>query len=139
MKTSKIALTCLALSFAALFNSLLAQSTTIKTSVEVQQDYSPIGGDGPQFTPPPNNLVSLKESVKADLKLYPNPSNGIFKLESNLKGSQDLRIYDLAGNLRHQETVFLKETSKIIVDLSAAPKGIYLVNLGSTTLKYQKI
>jgi len=61
--------------------------------------------------------------------IYPNPSNGIFTILLNDTPDQffDIRILNLMGN-----TVFLTSSdgaSKILVDISDMPGGVYVVTL----------
>ena len=136
LKTLFVLMAILSLSSA---NQAVAQSNVKDNSSEVETSYAPIGGGGDLFNPPPPKVVSLKESVKAELKLFPNPSTGNFKLETNLRGKQQLTIVDLAGNVHLKKEIVIDASGLIHLDLSSAARGLYLVNLGQTTLKYQKI
>jgi hypothetical protein len=120
-------------------NKAMAQSSADVNTNEAETSYAPIDGGGAILNPPPPNVVSIKESVKAELKLYPNPSSGNFNMETNLRGTHRLLIIDLAGNVHLQKEVFIDENGLLKVDLSSAARGLYLVNLGKTTLKFQKI
>ncbi len=136
LKTLFGLLLCLGLSSV---NQVMAQSSANNQAQEAESTYAPIGGGNDLFNPPPPALVSLKESVKVDLKLFPNPSSGNFKIESNLRGKQQLLIIDLAGNVHLQKEILVDASGLIAVDLSSAARGLYLVKLGQTTLKFQKI
>lgn len=139
MKKFKTLFVLVAILAASGANQVLAQSSAIINANEVQILSAPIVGGGEHINPPPRNLVSIKESVKTTLKLFPNPSTGNFNLETNLRGNQKLTIIDLAGNVHLQKNIFIGDTGLLKVDLSAAARGLYLVNLGQTTLKFQKI
>tara|TARA_R110002050_G_scaffold110010_3_gene221872 strand:- start:5739 stop:6158 length:420 start_codon:yes stop_codon:yes gene_type:complete len=139
MKNFKTLLTVMIVLAACGANQVLAQSTTIKKDNQTHVLSAPIEGGGELYNPPPPNLVSLKESVKTEMKLFPNPSSGNFNLETNLRGNQKLVIVDLAGNVHMQKNVFIDENGRVIVDLNSAARGLYLVRLGDTTLKFQKI
>jgi len=136
LKALLVLVTILALNGA---NEVMAQSGAENNTNEVQTSYAPIGGGSEFMDPPPPNVVSIKETVKAELKLYPNPSSGNFNIETNLRGNQTLLIIDLAGNVHLQKEIFINENGMIKIDLSSAARGLYLVNLGKTTLKFQKI
>jgi hypothetical protein len=139
MKKFKTLFVLVAILAASGANQVLAQSSAIINANEVQILSAPIVGGGEHINPPPRNLVSIKESVKTTLKLFPNPSTGNFNLETNLRGNQKLTIIDLAGNVHLQKNIFIGDTGLLKVDLSASARGLYLVNLGQTTLKFQKI
>ena len=117
----------------------LAQSTALKPDTNYISIYAPIKIDKEQFNPPPRPLVSLQENIKSQLKLFPNPSSGNFSLETNLRGTYNLLILDLLGNVHLNKKVFIKDDGIIKVDLSNSAKGLYLVNLGQLTLKFQNI
>tara|TARA_R110002050_G_scaffold110009_3_gene221852 strand:- start:454 stop:909 length:456 start_codon:yes stop_codon:yes gene_type:complete len=139
MKKFKTLFVLMAILTASGANQVLAQSSAIINANETQILSAPIEGEGEHINPPPRSLVSLKENVKTTLTLFPNPSAGNFNLETKLRGKQKLTIIDLAGNVHLQKDIIIDETGLIKVDLSAAARGLYLVNLGQTTLKFQKI
>lgn len=136
LKALIVLMTSLALSGA---NTLMAQNGAIDNTNEVQTTYAPISSENEEMDPPPPNVLSVKESVKADLKLYPNPSAGNLNIETNLRGSQKLLIIDLAGNVHIQKDIFIETNGLVKVDLCTAARGLYLVKLGNTTLKFQKV
>lgn len=136
LKALIVLMTSLALSGA---NTLMAQNGAIDNTNEVQTTYAPISSENEEMDPPPPNVLSVKESVKADLQLYPNPSAGNLNIETNLRGSQKLLIIDLAGNVHIQKDIFIETNGLVKVDLCTAARGLYLVKLGNTTLKFQKV
>jgi hypothetical protein len=117
----------------------LAQSTALKPDTNGISVYAPIKTNRERFSPPPRPLVSLQENIKSQLKLFPNPSSGSFSLETNLRGTYNLLILDLLGNVHLNKKVFINDDGIIKVDLSNSAKGLYLVNLGKLTLKFQNI
>jgi len=139
MKKFKTLLVVMIILGCSSLNQALAQSSTIKNNNAAYNNSAPIKDVGIHINPPPHNLASIKESVKTELRLFPNPSAGNFNLETNLRGSQKLMIFDLTGNVKLQKNVFIDENGLIKVDLNNAPRGLYLVSLGKTTLKFQKI
>jgi len=54
-----------------------------------------------------------------NMKIYPNPSTGIF----NISASANIEVYNLIGDL------ILSENNTTSIDLTAAPKGMYYVKL----------
>jgi hypothetical protein len=70
--------------------------------------------------------VDVKE-VQSDFKLYPNPTNGIFTVNS-IDGSaiQTLDIYDVAGR-RVMSVNPLR--SNVTMDITELPRGMYTIQL----------
>ncbi len=72
------------------------------------------------------DFVSVKEIAnKKDFKLYPNPANAKFYIETNaLVGEDILQVYDMRGSIILERNIFdLKET----VDVETWDAGIYFV------------
>ena len=76
-----------------------------------------------------NFIIESVENINTSLIVYPNPSGGIFTLESNLHIEDNIVIYSSTG--KSIITINPSEISdgKIIVDLSNQPKGIYIIQL----------
>lgn len=73
-------------------------------------------------------VLSTPENELPNLVVYPNPSNGIFNLntvKSNGKAFT-VSVYNLVGTMVQQ---FNWDGSKTTLDLSAAAKGIYVVQV----------
>ncbi len=69
-------------------------------------------------------IASVGEvNTLSGFKIYPNPSIGIYYIESN-NPLNDLTIYDLMGR-----KVYNSSSTKNIIDLSEQPEGIYLLQL----------
>ena len=68
-------------------------------------------------------LQSNQEVIKVDI--YPNPTNGKFKIASDTKETLSLFVFDLMGQVIYKET-FAEETT---IDLSACKPGFYLISL----------
>ena len=71
--------------------------------------------------------LSLNENHIDDIKLYPNPSNGIVNINSNHNDKYFVEIYDLLGNIIFKTT----KQGDSIIDLSSFEKGIYVVKLST--------
>lgn len=73
-----------------------------------------------------NTITSLlKNSFNNDLKTYPNPTAGIFKIDGLIEGSI-IKIYDALGKKLKTMTTNRENLS---IDLSNHPKGIYFVEV----------
>ncbi len=84
-----------------------------------------------------NDCASIEESQALELKLFPNPSNGVAQVTTNVQGLYELKILDLTG-----QVIKLIRTSNQVVDIDVSdkPAGIYFVNLTSdqrtSTIKF---
>lgn len=76
----------------------------------------------------PNSLGINDVGKEYDISLFPNPTNGHFRIESNtsLVGNSYC-IYDLTGKVISSSQII---NEKIDIDLSNLPSGIYLLNIG---------
>jgi photosystem II stability/assembly factor-like uncharacterized protein len=61
-------------------------------------------------------------------KIYPNPSNGIFQIESSKNAATNIEVYNIAGGLVYQNNFSNKLTTINLSELSA---GLYIVKLKS--------
>lgn len=84
------------------------------------------------------NDVGIAEFGANSLRLYPNPSEGQFRLElpSTLEGNVDLRILDLQGRVLVQRGAVQAEGPTMDLDLSGYPNGTYIVMLQSERSVY---
>ncbi|MFH1119468.1 MAG: S8 family serine peptidase [Bacteroidota bacterium] len=75
--------------------------------------------------------VEKKNADKADLNVYPNPSNGEITLTvGNLKGEVDLSVISLLGNIvYHAQRLTANGTLSQKLDLSHLPSGIYVISV----------
>lgn len=80
-----------------------------------------------------NDCASIGDNEQLDMKVYPNPSNGMTQLTTNVQGGYDLRILDLTG----QTIEYQKLYGQIVqLDLTDKPAGVYFINV--TTEKETK-
>lgn len=74
--------------------------------------------------------ASIEESFLSDLKIYPNPTNGIFKLISeSTVGNSKLDVISMAGELVMSQQVNL--TNEVEVDISSFENGFYLLRISN--------
>ena len=69
--------------------------------------------------------IGLKESQINSVKVFPNPGNMSFRVESD-QMIQKLKIFNLTGQLLMSQSAMALETE---VDTKELPKGIYLIEL----------
>lgn len=73
----------------------------------------------------PCGLVGIEDESLSQIKVYPNPSTGIFRLEGlpSTYLNLEVAVYDLYGNL------VLKQAQTDALDLSGQANGMYLVTI----------
>jgi hypothetical protein len=64
-----------------------------------------------------------------EIHLYPNPSHGLFVIESELTGKYTVRVTDMTGNLIKQYKEITLDRFKI--DLSGHSNGMYYIEVSS--------
>jgi PKD repeat protein len=74
--------------------------------------------------------TGLKNS-SAEIKAYPNPTNGIVTLVSSENASSQVRVFDLAGRKIINKTVNFLENAQNILDLTAFSNGVYFIKVDS--------
>jgi hypothetical protein len=91
-----------------------------------------------QGTGDPSNYLS--ELNVLNLKVYPNPSYGIFNIQQDNKDELRITIYDLQGKLLQELS---SSENSIEIDLSNLNNGLYLLKIksltGSKEIKITKI
>ena len=87
-----------------------------------------VSGDCGDVTSETANLsvtTSIKELSEFGIKIYPNPSEGIFNVQySNLDKAVEIIIYSLDGKVVYNEKHFSKTN---VIDISDKVKGMYIV------------
>ena len=72
------------------------------------------------------STTSIKELTTHNFIVYPNPTNGLFTINSNKSKPYDIQVFDILGNIIYQQT---NNNTKTIIDLTTNTKGIYLVSI----------
>lgn len=71
-----------------------------------------------------DNTLSTNLFNKNTLVIYPNPSNGIYTLQTNeINDTKSISIYTLLGQKIYDAVISSNETT---IDISNQPKGVYL-------------
>lgn len=73
----------------------------------------------------PNAIAGV---VKQDVKVYPNPSQGIFNIDLNSHEVDEILVFDLAGNIVYSERL-RNDSQSIIINLSSQKQGMYILEL----------
>ena len=74
-----------------------------------------------------HDAVGLSSITKKDVKIYPNPTNGLFTVVTEDNDSR-IEIYSVNGQLVYSEQVSSLKTQ---IDLSNLVKGIYFIKVSS--------
>ena len=82
--------------------------------------------------------LSTEEFNQKTLTVYPNPSTGIFNINSNENiENASIKVFDLNGRMIHQSK---KNTDNKVLDLTHSQNGIYILNIQKGIYNYsQKI
>jgi len=85
----------------------------------------------------PNGQAPFGDALKANLKIYPNPTSGILTIEG-LKGNGRISIHSVLGKIERKFQ--FDEKLPIAINLEELADGIYFLsiqsNLGSITTKF---
>jgi hypothetical protein len=73
--------------------------------------------------------------VQKELKLYPNPTNGVINIEmSGVKGDLNVSFFNLNGSMVHTENMNNSSKAKVLksqINLFRLAKGMYIVKLSN--------
>ena len=91
-------------------------------------------------TPPIPVVTSVNEDAISSIGIYPNPSNGVFKLNIGRNKSEELKlnIYNMTGAKIFSADKFAEGQKLISVDLSKQPAGVYFFEVNIPTGKVIK-
>ncbi len=78
---------------------------------------------------------NIKEQTKSDIRVYPNPSNGIFYINSKNKSQKKYEIYDITGRIV-KKGILNNSINKI--NLENVKNGNYLIKINNKTFKLIK-
>lgn len=82
------------------------------------------------------NLVSYDDK---GISVFPNPSNGLFTLESRYDLDKvSITVYTMDGRLLYEGKIDLLNTPKIL-DLSSFSKGMYILKVESSAFRISKL
>ena len=81
------------------------------------------------------NEVPSKEQLSDRIRIFPNPSDGVFHLELLYSGPEEItaKVFDITGKMiRDISDQLLSGDSKVTadVDLESPGSGIYLLRIG---------
>ncbi len=108
----------------------LPVGTTIKNTAGIYFDYNAPVNTGTTITTLSVTVTGINELASSDLKIYPNPTTGIFIIENKGGDIQKIKIYNLLGEQILVDKI--SKDSKQIIDLSNQTKGVYFVEIVGT-------
>lgn len=73
----------------------------------------------------PGFLMAVNEISTNPLRIYPNPSEGLFTIECDIEGTMEIAVRDAAGKLVLNDTY----SGNYQLDLSGMENGYYIVHL----------
>lgn len=62
------------------------------------------------------------------ISVYPNPSNGKFKINSDTKSVNSVEIFDMTGNKIYSKA-HLNQLDANVINISTVPKGVYFLRI----------
>lgn len=74
------------------------------------------------------NNVNVTESTLEEVSVYPNPSNGVFNVNTSSNETLNANVFDVAGKLIYTSTLSNSST----IDLSNFGKGTYILELSNS-------
>jgi hypothetical protein len=84
------------------------------------------------FNTPVSRLADSGEALGLNLKVYPNPSTGLFTVSFNAveSGQAHIILTDVTGRVAHKQSVRVESgENQLAIDLSGNPQGVYLLQL----------
>ena len=91
--------------------------------------------DGIDYTDDPVAINSPEGDASSELKVYPNPSNGMVHFDVDAMGDANYKVFDLNGRCVLEGRTVLTATSQAI-NLSALQSGSYVVRLFTSSRGY---
>lgn len=89
-------------------------------------DDVPANGTSYFFTVGEGTTVGLPEVEHKQLcKIYPNPSNGVFRIDLKQNTQAQIQVFDILGNKILEQQI----ESKAMLDISDVPRGTYIVHV----------
>ena len=75
--------------------------------------------------------ISQYSNLNTQISIYPNPSGGVFTIETNSSTKQTMQVYDVNGRVIPIPNPSQREGNKLTIDLSNLPTGVYNINITS--------
>lgn len=109
---------------AGVYSVTLTVSDGVETNTITMDDYLVV-----------HNCTAIPEFAKLEMSIHPNPSPGILNLDITQRGSYQIYVYDMMGQLLHQ--TILSNTNNQL-DISHLETGVYIINAHTGTAQIKQ-
>lgn len=83
----------------------------------------------------PSSISGIQTTEKSnELALYPNPAKDVIFIENLTSNDNLVAIYSMSGSLVSKQTL-----SSNAVNISALPRGLYIMKINNNVLKFSKL
>ena len=82
-----------------------------------------------------DTLVGINENVQTHIGVYPNPSEGKFKISSNTHDSQKIVVYNALSKIVFEKWMYNDD----LIDLSSFQDGVYFLRVNQSLQKLIKV
>jgi hypothetical protein len=80
-------------------------------------------------------VIGINAIEKTNFKIYPNPTNDVLYIESEISAPVSVEIYNLSGSKISHQTM---NNSKHTLNVSGFPAGFYFIKVGNAVQKFVK-
>lgn len=109
----------------------LTVGTVINNYASIYFDYNAPVITNTTITTLSTTALGVNELSGAEIRIYPNPTKGIFTIENPDLNIQKIKIMNVLGQIVFEEANV--RTEKFVVDLTNQAKGVYFVELTGAT------
>ena len=106
----------------------------IKNTAYIYFDYNT-----PVVTNTTYNSILLTTGInkynESSVNIYPNPTDGVFNIELNIKEKQTLEVFNITGDLLYSQII---ENGKAIIDASHLSSGVYNLSIKGNECRINK-
>ncbi|NHN25940.1 T9SS type A sorting domain-containing protein [Flavobacterium jejuense] len=72
------------------------------------------------------NLGNTEVNIRQNITIYPNPSNGLIKLETSLLTQLQIQVYNILGEIIKEQSVINQQT---VIDLTNYSARVYIIKV----------
>lgn len=82
-----------------------------------------------------SEMTAINRTASASqIRLFPNPTNGVFTISGIGDEQQSMTIYNMLGKIVKKQLC----SNGTHIDISEQPKGVYIIRIGNQTIKIVK-
>ena len=82
-------------------------------------------------------MVGTVNSING-IKVYPNPSTGLFQMDLPGLGTAEIHVIDLYGKSVYEQMLLSGGVQNVTIDLSGKAKGTYLLSITQNGVTYHE-